>query len=120
MPNWTVALAIVFGLSASGPLSARCAVAADPWASVKTIDPQSQTDANLIIAMSMLPKLVHMDYAEVLASKPVLAGMRSCNLGNFSFGAEAYQLYGADDEQGKVRVAIPVKKGDPVATLSSH
>lgn len=99
-------LIAVFG--ATGAL-ADCTVSSDSGAVAKRLDASSQEDADLVVSMSMMPKLMHVDYAS--ATKKL-----RCDLGAFSAGIKSYELFG-DDKSGRQRKAISSNKGDPVAEI---
>lgn len=102
------AVAAAFGI-ASGA-SAACTVSADAGAAARPVDMAIQADASLLVSMTMLPKMMHIDYSSAAADKP------SCDLGPFAVGAGSYELYG-EDKAGRVRKAMPAKKGDPIAQI---
>lgn len=88
---------------------ADCSVLSDPKAVVRPMNPALQTDANLIVSMSMLPKLMHIDYASA-------ANKATCDLGQLASGNSSYELWG-DDTAGGRRKGLPAKKGDPIALV---
>jgi hypothetical protein len=102
-----VAVAIMF---ATSPALAECSVSPDAGAVAKPIDLTVKADANIVASMSLLPKLMHIDYSSVAGKKP------SCDLGQFTAGAASYELYG-DDKAGRQRTARPNRKGDPIALI---
>ena len=59
--------------------------------------------------MSMIPKLMHLDYSNA-SKRP------ACDLGSFTTGSKTYELFG-DDKAGRQRKAIPTAKGDPIAEI---
>lgn len=85
-------LAMLAGLCAQ-PAWAACAVSSDAGAEVRPLRMSSQADASLVISMSMAPKLLHLDYAAALRTRP------ACDLG------------------GRSRVAIPQATGAPIALI---
>ena len=102
-------LAMLAGLCAQ-PAWAACAVSSDAGAEVRPLRMSSQADASLVISMSMAPKLLHLDYAAALRTRP------ACDLGAFRAAAGEYELYG-DDAGGRSRVAIPQATGAPIALI---
>ena len=94
----------------ASPALAECSVSSDTGAVMKPIDMTAQADANIVASMSLLPKLMHIDYSSTAGKKP------SCDLGEFTAGAASYELYG-DDKSGRQRVAKPARKGDPIAQI---
>jgi hypothetical protein len=96
-------------LFAAGTAHAECSVSSDPGAVVRPLSPTVQANADLIIAMSMLPKIMHVDYDGA-------AKKSGCDLGPLAPGNTAYALWG-DDAHGRQRKAIPAKKGAPVALV---
>jgi hypothetical protein len=60
--------------------------------------------------MSLLPKLMHIEYSSAAGKKP------SCDLGQFTAGAASYELYG-DNKAGRQRVAKPARKGGAIAQM---
>ena len=105
--NTMIALVSLF---AATPAWAECSVSSDANVAEKTINPGNQADARLPISMSMMPEILHIDYASVAKAKP------SCKLGQFDAGAAGYSLYG-DDDNGRNRIAKPDRKGASVATV---
>lgn len=95
---------------AASPALAECSVSSDAGAVAKTINMTVQEDANIVISMSLLPKLMHIDYSSAAEKKP------SCDLGQFTAGTASYELYG-DDKAGRQRIAKPAQKGDPIAQI---
>lgn len=89
---------------------AQCSVSSDAGAVAKPVDASVQADADLIVSMSMMPKLMHIDYANAAKQKP------ACDLGAFDTGSTSYQLYG-DDKAGRLRIAQPALKGGPIARI---
>jgi hypothetical protein len=96
-------------LLAAGTAHADCSVSSDPGAAARPLNATVQADADLVIAMSMLPKLMHVDY-DGSAKKT------GCDLGPLAPGDGGYELWG-DDAHGRLRKAIPEKKGAPVALI---
>ena len=96
-------------LLAAGAAHAECSVSSDAGAVARPLSATVQADADLIIAMSMLPSMMHIDY-DSAAKKP------GCDLGPLAPGNAAYELWG-DDTRGRLRKAIPAKKGAPVALI---
>lgn len=109
MSNWLRGCTVLMSLLAAGTAQAECSVSSDAEATVRPLNATAESDANLIVSMSMLPKLMHIDYAGV-AKKP------ACNLGQLTPGDTAYELWG-DDAGGRQRKGLPAKKGRPVALL---
>ncbi|WP_116090311.1 hypothetical protein [Sphingomonas crusticola] len=103
-----IGVAATLGLA--GGASAECIVSSDAGAAARPIDMTVQADASIVASMSLLPKLMHLDYAHEAANRP------SCDLGSFTAGTSSYALYG-EDKAGRVRKAIPAKKGDPIAEI---
>ncbi|UAK25543.1 hypothetical protein [Sphingomonas nostoxanthinifaciens] len=99
---------VVVGMATAGAAYAECAVSADQGASVRAINPAIQADADLIVSMSVMPKLMHLDY-QAAAQRPY------CDLGTIS-GDDDYELWGSDTA-GRQRKALPVKKGQPIAVV---
>lgn len=108
MRCWVVIGSLVAAFGATGA-AADCAVSSDTGAVSKPVDASTKEGAALVVSMSMLPKLMHIDYTSA-------ARKRGCDLGSFSAGTKTYELYG-DDEAGRHREAIPAKKGGPVAAM---
>jgi hypothetical protein len=96
-------------LLAAGTARAECSVSSDPGAAARPLSSTAQADVDLTIAMSMLPKLMHVDYAGA-------ARKSGCDLGPLTPGDAAYALWG-DDAHGRQRKAIPAKKGAPIAMI---
>lgn len=104
-----VSAAVAIFVNAS-PALAECSVSSDAGAVAKSIDLTVQADANIVASMSLLPKLMHIDYSSAAGKKPL------CDLGQFTVGAASYELYG-DDKAGRQRTAKPARKGDPIAQI---
>lgn len=100
---------IAASLFAAGAARAECAVASDAGAVVRPIDMTVQADADLLIAMTLLPRLMHIDYAGA-------ARQSGCDLGQLAAGDAGYELWG-DDVGGRQRKALPASKGAPVAMI---
>lgn len=109
MINWLRGCTVLVSLVTAITAQAECSVSFEANARVRSLNPTAQTDANLIISMSMLPKLMHIDYAGA-ARKLV------CNLGQLTAGDTAYKLWG-DDAGGRQRKGLPEKKGGPIALV---
>ncbi|HEX4739078.1 MAG TPA: hypothetical protein VH331_16115 [Allosphingosinicella sp.] len=95
-------------LLAAGTARAECSVSSDPGAAVRPLK-ASEADAHIVVAMSMLPKIMHVDYDGA-------AKKSGCDLGPLAAGNSGYELWG-DDAHGRQRKAIPAKKGAPVALI---
>jgi hypothetical protein len=98
---------IAASLFAAGAAHANCSVSSDPKAVARPLNMTVQADTNLIVAMTMLPKMLHIDYDS--AGKKV-----GCDLGPLAAGDAAYDLWGDDGGQRK---ALPATKGAPVALI---
>jgi hypothetical protein len=96
-------------LLAAGTARAECSVSSDAGAVARPLNPTVRADVDLTVAMSMLPKLMHVDYGSA-------AKKAGCDLGPLAAGDVAYELWGADTP-GRQRKAIPAKKGAPVALI---
>lgn len=96
--------------AAASPASAACSVSSDVGAVSRPIDITVQSDADIVASMSLLPKLMHIDYSSAAAKT------LSCDLGQFTAGAATYELYG-DDKAGRQRMAKPAQPGDPIAQI---
>jgi hypothetical protein len=101
--------AIALGLCAAGAARAECSVTADAGAVARPLNMAVQADADLIVTMAMLPKMLHIDYAAA-------AKRSGCDLGQVTAGDAAYELWG-DDASGHQRRALPASKGAPVAMI---
>ncbi len=99
----------LIGLSAANAAQAECSVSADQGARARTVSPIVKTDADLVVSMSMVPKLTHVDY-KAASQRP------TCDLGPLAAESSAYQFW-ASDSAGRQRKALPVKKGQPIATV---
>ena len=86
--------------------SADCNLSSDPSAAIR---PVSIKDTNLILSMSMMPKMIHLDYATATAKG-------GCHVGQFAVGSVSYDLFGSDDK-GRSRRAVPSKAGEPAAIM---
>ena len=107
--KWSVKISVVLvAMATAGAARAECTVSADLGANVRTINPAIQADADLVISMSMMPKLMHLDY-KAAAQQP------SCDLGALD-GNDGYELWGSDTA-GRQRKALPAKKGQPIAVV---
>ena len=96
-------------LAVAGPAHAECSVSSDPGAAARRLNPTDRADVDLTIAMSMLPKIMHVDYGSA-------ARKAKCDLGPLAAGDAAYELWG-EDAPGRQRKAIPAKKGAPIALI---
>ena len=66
--------------------------------------------ADIVVSMSLLSKLLHLDYASAARDTP------SCELGQFVVNGQTYTLYGSDDK-GRSRKALSAAKGQPIAQV---
>jgi len=107
--RWAVCAAVTI-FAAVSPARAECSVSSDAGAVAKPIDVTVQADANIVASMSLLPKLMHIDYSSAAGKKP------SCDLGEFTAGTATYEIYG-DDKGSRQRMAKPARKGDPIAQI---
>jgi hypothetical protein len=98
---------IAASLFVAGAAHADCSVSSDPKAVARPLSMTVQADADLMIAMTMLPALLHIDYDS--AAKKV-----GCDLGQLAPGDAAYELWGDDGSQRK---ALPATRGAPVAMI---
>jgi hypothetical protein len=96
-------------LFVAGTAHAECSVSSDPGAAARPLSTTARADVDLTIAMSMLPKLMHLDYDDA-------ASKAGCDVGPLAPGDAGYELWG-DDAHGRQRKAIPAKKGAPVALI---
>jgi hypothetical protein len=96
-------------LFAAGAAHAECSVSSDPGAAARPLKATVPADVDLVLAMGMLPKLLHVNYDSA-------AKNAGCDLGPLAPGDAAYTLWG-DDAHGRQRKAIPAKKGAPVALI---
>jgi hypothetical protein len=96
-------------LVAAHAADAECSVSSDAGAAARPLNPAVQADTDLIISMTMLPKLMHVDYASA-------AKARGCDLGRLESADGAYELWG-DDSGLRQRKAISAKKGSKVALI---
>ena len=94
---------------ATGAANAECSVSSDRGVIVRPLDATVQADADLIASMTILPKLMHVDYNSA-------AKKSGCDLGQLATGNSTYELWG-DDSGGRERKAIPSQKGAPVALV---
>lgn len=100
---------IAASLFVTATAHAQCSVSSDRDSAVRPLNAAVQADANLVASMTMLPKLMHIDYESA-------AKTTGCNLGQFTAGDAMYELWG-DDAGGRHRKAVPAKKGSPVAIV---
>jgi hypothetical protein len=96
-------------LLAAGTAQADCSVSADAGAAARRLSATAQSDVELTVAMSMVPKMMHVDY-------PTAAKKSGCDLGPLAAGDSAYELWG-DDAHARQRKALPAKKGAPIAMI---
>jgi hypothetical protein len=101
---------ILGSLFVAGAAQAECSVSSDPGAVVRPLSPTTKADDDMIINMSLLPKLMHIDYDNVAKKKP------ACDLGQLVSGDATYELWG-DDAGGRQRKAFPAKKNAPIALI---
>lgn len=93
----------------TGSAHAECTVSSDAGAAVRPLNATVSDDVHLIVSMTMLPKLMHVDY-DTAAKKS------GCNLGQLVNGDDAYELWG-DDSGMRQRKAVPTTAGAPVAIV---
>jgi hypothetical protein len=96
--------------SLSGVAHAACAVSSDAGAVVSPISMATPGSADIVVSMSLLPKLLHLDYASAARDTP------SCELGQFVVNGQTYTLYGSDDK-ARSRKALSAAKGQPIAQV---
>ena len=101
--------AILVPLLAAVVAQAECSVSSDASATVRPLNAAVQADADVIVSMSLLPKLMHIDYGTAV-KRP------ACDLGQVILSDGAYELWG-DDAAGRQRKGLPAKKGDPIALV---
>lgn len=97
--------AVLVPLLAAVVAQAECSVSSDASATVRPLNAAVQADADIIVSMSLLPKLLHIDYGTA-AKRP------ACDLGQITSGNGAYELWG-DDAGGWQRKGLPAKKKTP-------
>lgn len=78
---------------------------------VRALSPGNKGDVDLILSMSMMPKLLHTDYRTEASRHP------ACKLTEFEAGSSTYELRAVDTNAGTLRLASPKKKGAPIAEL---
>ena len=71
----------------------------------------AKNDADIMVSMSMAPKLMHIDYQVELARH------LSCKLSGFEADGLHYELRGDDITAGTRRIASSDKQGAPIAEL---
>lgn len=107
-----VLIAAAIGFWMAAPVSAECPDASYGTGAVRALDvAKNKADADVIISMSMMPKLMHIDYRAEASRKP------ACKLAEFEVGSSKYELRADDTAGGTRRVALPDQKGAPVAEL---
>jgi hypothetical protein len=104
-----VGIGLICAAFCGGRGLADCTVSADAGAVVRPLDMQDKDSADIMVSMSMMPKMMHIDYSTA-QKRP------SCDLGPFNVGSLSYELYG-DDKDGRQRKGISSNKGDPVAEI---
>ncbi|WP_442678223.1 hypothetical protein ACSBM8_11850 [Sphingomonas sp. ASY06-1R] len=102
--------ALVGAISLCAGAHAACTVSSDAGAVVNPISMATSESADIIVSMSLLPKLLHLDYASAARDTP------SCELGQFVVNGQTYTLYGSDDK-GRSRKALSAAKGQPIAQV---
>lgn len=105
-------VALLAGAVAAGPAQAECTVSADAGAVERPISATDKDGAGMLVSMTMLPKLLHLDYAAA-ARKP------ACDLGPIDGAGGAYHLF-RDDRSGRHRAAMADGKGAPIALLMPY
>jgi len=98
-----------FAALSACPALAECTISSDADAVVRSLTATSQADVNLIMSMSILPKLAHLNYASA-------ARKSACDIGSFTAGDTGYELWGKDGT-GRERKAIPNTKDRPIALV---
>jgi hypothetical protein len=105
-------LAVIVSLWAASPTWADCPGDSYGTGVVRTLDlVNAKTDADLMVSMSMMPKLLHMDYQTEFPRH------LSCRLSGFEADALQYELRGDDITAGTRRIASSDKLGAPIAEL---
>ena len=110
MSHHTIILAVFLTTGLAMPAMGACDPAGDALAAPKLLSAQSADGADIMISMTMMPKMMHIDYASLSRRK------LSCDLGPFPVGSVGYELYG-DDAAGRSRIALPSRKGDSIAEV---
>jgi len=96
-------------LAAASAAQAECVVSSDPGFAIRTLDATAQADANIIATMSILPRMMRIDYRSAAKKK-------GCSLGLLATTGPTYELWG-NDKDGRQRKAIPTSRGAPVAMI---
>ena len=111
MVRWAAASAAIaiFGLAASA--TAECPSADSGTGVARRLDPQNKGDVDLIVSMSLMPKLLKVDYAKARSVTLV------CDLTRFSADGNDYDLRASGTDAGTARVAIASAKNATVAEL---
>ncbi|MBU3077616.1 hypothetical protein [Sphingomonas quercus] len=94
---------------AAAPAFAACSVSSDVGAAVKEVGASTTEGAQIVVSMSMMPKLLRIDYKSA-AKRP------ECDLGPLAAGDARYELWG-EDKPSRERRAIPKAKGAPIALV---
>jgi len=80
-------------------------------ASLRLLSNRTDEGVAIILSMSMLPKLIKLDYATAATSGT------PCERRVILVGSQTYRLIGEDQDQMAVRRALPKKGGQPIAIL---
>jgi hypothetical protein len=100
---------LLIGILTASASWAGCSVSPDLGATTRLVSPAVQADADLVVSMSMVPKLTHVDYHTA-------AQRQGCDLGPLTAEDGSYELWGSD-APGRQRKALPTRKGQPIALI---
>ncbi|WP_267383095.1 MULTISPECIES: hypothetical protein [unclassified Sphingomonas] len=91
--------------------SASCPTPEDGTGKARVLSPTVNEDIDLTLSMSMMPKLMHLDY------KGVSSSTLPCTLSKFKAGEQDYTLQATESERGTGRRAMSDAKGKPIAEI---
>ena len=91
--------------------SAECPAASYGSGVVHALNPTNKADVDLILSMSLMPKMLHISYDKEKGSK------LPCELTRFDAASTTYQLAGSPVGSANARIAVPQNKNQPIAEL---
>lgn len=101
----------VMALAVMGSAHAECPSPSAGNGAVHPLIASQKEDVDLMVSMSMMPKMLKITYGcEEAAKVP-------CNLSTFVVGSATYELRAAPYGLSNARIASPKEKGAPIAEL---
>ena len=106
-----IGLAIILSAATASPALAQCPDATYGKGVARTLNATNEQDTGLIVSMSMMPKLMRVEYATEAAKR------LDCVMTQFAVGSTTYELRANDLQAGTLRLAATARKGSPIAEL---